>query len=358
MIFFILLCIILWAVIYFILFWSVFGKLTHVTSLYEPVSVIIAAKNEAENLQKNLSQILSQEYPEFEVIIAVNQTTDNTIQVLQELKIKYTHLKWIEITNIPEHFSPKKYALVEAIQQARYDYLLFTDADCIPNSKFWIKKMIAPLLALETEIVLGYSPYQQENSLLNSFIQYETIFTAIQYLGLAKLGMPYMGVGRNLAYKKSLFYRHTFDKHITVLSGDDDLFINQAANNKNTAVQIDIESWTYSTPKKNWKSWYIQKSRHISTGKHYKITHLFILGVMSLLNFILPFLPFLYFLIREKFYIFAVPLVLVYLYTIVLFKQYHIKIKTAHFILLPFMYSLYQVVLSIKGLFSKQNRIW
>jgi cellulose synthase/poly-beta-1,6-N-acetylglucosamine synthase-like glycosyltransferase len=323
-----------------------------------PVSVIIAAKNEADNLSKYLIYILTQQYPEFEVIIAVNNTTDHTIQLLKQLQQHYAHLRWVEIQNIPENTSPKKYALSQAIQQAKYNHLLFTDADCFPNSNLWIQKMIQPFANSKTEVVLGYSPYQQKKGLLNSFIQYETVFTAIQYLGLAWLGMPYMGVGRNLAYKKSLFEKYTFDTHTHILSGDDDLLVNQAGNKTNTAIQVNREAWVYSIPKKSWKEWYTQKNRHISTGKYYKKIHLFVLGILSFLNFILPFLPFLYFLIQEKFYIFASPLVFVYSYTIVVFKKYHIRIKSAHFILLSYLYSMYQAVFSIKGIFSKKHKTW
>lgn len=355
---FVLTCTFLWIGIYFTLWFVVQKNRIKAKSFTPPVSVIIAAKNEAENLRKYLVYILSQHYPEFEVIIAVNQTSDNTTEILQEFKKEYPFLQWIETEPVPENISPKKHALTQAIQQSKYEHLLFTDADCIPNSPNWITHMVIPFTNPETEIVLGYSPYKQENSLLNSFIQYETLFTAIQYLGLAKSGMPYMGVGRNLAYKKSLFEKYTFNTHADIFSGDDDLFVNQVANKTNTDIQTHRDAWVYSVPEKNWHSWYRQKSRHLSTGKYYKPLHLFVLGIMSLLNLVLPFLPFLCFLIREKFYIFAIPLMLVYLYTAVSFKQYLIKIKVPHFILLPFMYSLYQTASGAKGIFSKKHTTW
>lgn len=355
---FILVCTFLWAVAYFTLWFAIQKSRVQGHTFTPPVSVIIAAKNEADNLSKHLSCILTQDYPDFEVIIAVNNTTDHTIHVLETLQQKYAHLKWIQIGLTPENLSPKKYALTQAIKMAKHEYLLFTDADCIPSSQYWIKNMVSAFADEKTELVLGYSPYKQQNTLLNSFIQYETLFTATQYLGLAALGMPYMGVGRNIAYKKSLFERYTFASHIQVFSGDDDLFVNQAANKNNTAIQINTHTWVYSEPKTTWQSWYKQKSRHISTGKQYKISHLLVLGILSLFNFILPFLPFLYFLIQKKFYIFAVPLVFVYFGTTVLFRRYDIRIKPTHFILLPFLYSLYQAVFSIKGTFSKKQKTW
>lgn len=357
MLFFTLLITILWIIVYFTLFF-LSRKIQPYPSFQSPVSVIIAAKNEADNLSVHLPKILSQQYPEFEVIIAVNQTTDNTLSILRDIQQDYPHLRWVEIKTIPENLSPKKYALAHAIQEAKHEYILCTDADCIPNTPQWIASMMSPFAFSSIEIVLGYSPYQQENTLLNSFIQYETLLTAIQYLGLARLGMPYMGVGRNLAYKKTLFQRYNFDNHKHILSGDDDLLVNQAANSKNTAIQSDKLAWVYSIPKKNWHSWYKQKSRHITTGKHYKHIHLIILSIIGMFNFILPFLPFLYFIVQKNFYIFALPLMLMYAYTFVLFRKYHVKPSIAHFFLLPYMYNLYQIVFSIKGIFTNKNRTW
>jgi hypothetical protein len=130
-------------------------------------------------------------------------------------------------------------------------------------------------------IVLGYGGYEKrERSFLNKIIRFETVLTAVQYFSWAKAGLPYMGVGRNLAYKKEEFFNvNGFIDHIQVRSGDDDLFINQAANKSNTTISYNPESFTYSNPKESFKDWFTQKRRHISTAEHYKFFDKFQLGL-------------------------------------------------------------------------------
>ena len=142
----------------------------------------------------------------------------------------------------------------------------------VRTSENWISEMTSHFSFKKT-IVLGYGAYDKiKGSFLNKIIRYETVLTAIQYFSWAKIGKPYMGVGRNLAYKKSEFFGvNGFINHIRVRSGDDDLFINEAANSKsNTAICYNLEGFTYSEPKTTYKDWFNQKRRHVSTAKHYK----------------------------------------------------------------------------------------
>jgi hypothetical protein len=141
---------------------------------------------------------------------------------------------------------------------------------------------MASCLTKGKEIVLGFSPYFPEKTTLNKFIRYETLLTAVQYFGLALYGMPYMGVGRNLMYRKSLFFKNRgFAKHTNILGGDDDLFMNDVANEQNTAICLDEASFMYSIPKHSWQDWYRQKTRHISVSKHYKTNHKLTLGIIA-----------------------------------------------------------------------------
>jgi hypothetical protein len=167
------------------------------------------------------------------------------------------------------------------IKSAKNDVVLLTDADCIPSSPNWIREM-AGNFDSKTEIVLGYGPYEKKNNLLNMIIRYETIMTAIQYFSYTLAGMPYMGVGRNLAYTKSLFIKNKgFISHYTISSGDDDLFINKSATNRNTSIEIHPDSYTVSPAKNIFRDWWYQKRRHLSTGYYYKPKHKFILGTYS-----------------------------------------------------------------------------
>lgn len=172
------------------------------------------------------------------------------------------------------------------IKSAKYEIMLLTDADCIPASEFWIESMQS-CYRDQTEIVLGYSPYFKKKGLLNKLIRWDTYHTALQYMSYALAGMPYMGVGRNLSYKKAVFMRNKgFSSHHQIPGGDDDLFINMAANKKNTSINIDQASFVLTKPARSWSQWIRQKSRHTSTGRYYRFKHKILLGLYSFSQFL------------------------------------------------------------------------
>jgi len=247
-----------------------------------PVSVIICAFNELENLKKLIPKLLSQSYATFEIIIVNDQSTDGSYEYLLELQEQYTHLKLVQIDYTPDHFSRKKYGMSLGIKAASFDRIVLTDADCYPSSDQWLK-LIANQYEHNTQIVIGASLYEKKDGFLNQFIQFETYWTAIQYLSCALMKMPYMGVGRNLSYDKSLFLDNKgFNEHQKVMGGDDDLFVNTHANRRNTEVAVGKESLTFSYPKSTWSDFFIQKARHLSIGRFYKRKHQIILGIYSL----------------------------------------------------------------------------
>jgi len=171
------------------------------------------------------------------------------------------------------------------IKSAKYETLLLTDADCVPASEHWIRKMQGSY-GEETEIILGYGAYHKKGGLLNRLIRFETFHSALQYMSFALAGIPYMGVGRNLSYKRDVFMRNKgFSSINHILSGDDDLFINQVATRRNTAVMADAEAHTLSEPKTTWKEWKRQKARHYTTSKYYRFKHKFWLGLYSATQF-------------------------------------------------------------------------
>ncbi|TDU42803.1 cellulose synthase/poly-beta-1,6-N-acetylglucosamine synthase-like glycosyltransferase [Gelidibacter sediminis] len=266
-------------------------KHTSTPSQTLPVSVIVCAKNEAKNLTQFLPYILDQDYPEFEVVLINDSSNDSTLRVMEKFKASYSNIKIVNVKNIEAFWGNKKYALTLGIKAATHNRLLFTDADCQPVSRRWISEMTNHLDA-QHQLVLGYGAYAKvKNSVLNKLIRYETFMTAVQYFSYAKLGNPYMGVGRNMAYTKELFFEaRGFMDHMNVKSGDDDLFVNQIGNSKNTTMCLSKDSFTESIPKKTYGDWIIQKRRHVSTAKHYKLKHKAALGlffISQLLFFIL-----------------------------------------------------------------------
>ncbi|QDO95673.1 glycosyltransferase [Formosa sediminum] len=248
-----------------------------------PVSVIVCAKNEEENLKQFLPSIIEQNYPNFQIVLINDASGDETLSVIEDFAEQHDCIKIVDVKNTEAFWANKKYALTLGIKAATHNHLLFIDADCKPVSKTWISEMTA---AFQTDksIVLGYGGYSKvKNSLLNKLIRFETVFTASQYFSYAKLGIPYMGVGRNLAYTKTLFFEaNGFINHMNVRSGDDDLFVNQMATSKNTALCFSPESFTVSVPKKTLATWLKQKRRHISSAKYYKTSHQFLLGLFYL----------------------------------------------------------------------------
>jgi poly-beta-1,6-N-acetyl-D-glucosamine synthase len=244
----------------------------------EPVSIVICARDEAENLEKNLPSILEQDYKSFEVIVVNDCSSDNTEKVLENLQKKYHNLRTTIIKEDEKFTHGKKLALTIGIKAAKNEWLLLTDADCMAGSKQWLSTM-QKSFSPDTSIVLGYSGYIFEKGFLNSIIRFDTFFSALQYMGFAMAGIPYMGVGRNLAYRKSLFFENKgFASHSYLMSGDDDLFINEVATGEKTRVELSQTSHTYSKAKSNFNSWIFQKRRHLTTGFKYKSKHKFLLA--------------------------------------------------------------------------------
>ncbi len=239
------------------------------------VSVVICAKNEAENLQKFLPAVLEQDYPLYEVIVVNDASEDNTAEVLAQFALQYKHLRLTFVPHGAQLRSSKKLALTLGIKAAQYDYILLTDADCRPASKYWIANMIMGFnqesRTNTTEIVLGYGAYLKEKTLVSRFIQYDTLFNGLQYMGLAIAHHPYMGVGRNLAYRKDTFFANKgFAGLLSSRAGDDDLFVNKIATSHNTQVVFTLDSLTWSVPKHSYRDWLLQKERHLGVSPQYK----------------------------------------------------------------------------------------
>jgi glycosyltransferase involved in cell wall biosynthesis len=244
-----------------------------------PISVIICAKNEAENLQEFIPLILNQDYQDFEVILINDASTDKTLEIMENFAAEDSRVKIVNVINNEAFWGKKKYALTLGIKKAKNNHLLFTDADCAPVSNLWIASMTSNFQN-QKSIVLGYGGYIKKKSFLHLLIRFETLLTATQYFSYSKWGIPYMGVGRNLAYTSEEFYlQNGFANHLHLRSGDDDLFVNQAATSENTQICFDANSITRSIPQSDYKSWYSQKRRHTSTASNYKLQHQLLLGI-------------------------------------------------------------------------------
>jgi glycosyltransferase involved in cell wall biosynthesis len=251
-------------------------------SQQHPVSIIICARDEAARLETHLLGPLVQTYPTTHEVIVVNHNSqDDTRFLLDEFKKKFKGLHIVNLEHEAIGIPGKKYPLSMGIKESRYEIVLLTDADCMPASEFWMQKMQDGYRE-GIEVVLGYSPYKKGEGVLNKLIRFDTFHTALQYFSYALAGLPYMGVGRNLSYKKAVFLRNKgFSAINHVPGGDDDLFINKVATDSNTAIVVDPDTFMVSEPKKTFGEWFRQKSRHYSTAKYYKPKHKLLLSLYA-----------------------------------------------------------------------------
>ncbi len=275
-----------WSVIFMRFAWSNSDKQDKPNQSPEPVSVIICAKNEEQNLQEHLPYILRQKYFDYEVLVVNDGSTDGTARVLNNFQKEYTHLRVLHVpADTSREMKGKKYALSQGIEASKHEVLLLTDADCQPASKYWIEGMQA-VIDGKKQIGLGYGPFFTKNRHLNRFARFETVYTAIQYFSAAIWGFPYMGVGRNLIYKKSLYTDNEgFKNHAQITSGDDDLFVSEVATKENTTMCLKKSCFMYSKSETRITYYYKIKYRHNTTGSRYKSVHKIFLGGLSMSHF-------------------------------------------------------------------------
>lgn len=316
----------------------------------EPVTVIICARNEEDNLFKNLPKILDQDYPKFEVIVVNDQSVDDSRHIVRAFQEEYPNLKYIELERNKHRKFGKKVPLTVAIKGASYERLLMIDADCFPSSNQWISHMMGNYQEGK-EIVIGYGPYEKKKGLLNKLIRFDTGSIAATYLSFAMAAKPYMAVGRNFSYLKSTFFKvDGFKKHYHIQSGDDDLFMQDAARRKNVGIELDQESFVYSHPKETFKSWVKQKQRHFTTSGSYRLINKLLLGIFPA-SMILMFASLVILLISFEWKLFVLAILLIrYIFywwiNGLIFKKLKEKdlilwfpfLELLHFIVIPFIY--------------------
>lgn len=266
------------------------------------VSILICAHNEEEYIEQCIQSYQSQQYPNYEIIVVNDRSTDLTGNLLGQYG---DNLKIVDIKDIDEGISPKKNALTKGFNIATGEFVFLTDADCVANSPYLLQNIVEHINE-NTELVLGFSPYKVKNGWLNKLIQFDTYFTAIQYLSFALEGEAYMGVGRNLLIKRDSFFRvNGFEGFENVLAGDDDIIVQKIASRENVEICLKEESFVISEPKTKWLNWFNQKRRHLSVGVEYKNSNIFKIGLFqqsfiwmylsffTLISLNISFLPFL-----------------------------------------------------------------
>jgi biofilm PGA synthesis N-glycosyltransferase PgaC len=326
----------------------------------EPVSVIIAARNELNNLKANLPLILEQNYADFEVVVINDHSYDGTADYLKELAQEEERIKVVTVETDERFKRGKKFALTMGIKAAKNDLLLFTDADCKPASKNWINLMVQQ--GLGKELVLGYGHLQTPPTLLGLLVKFETLQSAINYFGYALKNEAYMGVGRNLMYRKDLFFKHKgFASHQHIISGDDDLFVQEASTASNTTTALLKDSFTVSAGPSSWSAWYTQKKRHHSTAKVYKKKFKRNLGVFSFSQIFFYVAIVLQLILFPKLWYYSVGLVVLKWIIQVLIqykpaKHFGFKFYALYLPLCDVMYTLYLLIFGLIYPFAKVKK--
>lgn len=259
----------------------------HFSRELPPLSVILYARNESEHLRLSLPSILEQDYPEFEVIVINDGPTDESEDLLCALEEKYPHLYHSFTPDSARYISHKKLALMLGIKASKYDWLVFTEPNCQPVGNQWLRLM-ARNFTPRTQVVLGYSGYEQAKGWLAKRVAFDTLFTSLRYLGLALAGKPYMGIGKNLAYRKELFFKEKgFSTYLNLQRGEDDLFVNEVANAENTRVETDPDSIVRISPVKRYKDWKEEKISYLVTARHYQGAARYLFGFETLSRLLL-----------------------------------------------------------------------
>ncbi len=266
-----------------------------------PVSVIVCLHNEENNINNLLEALLSQNYFKFEIILVDDRSSDKTPLLLS----KYSHHPNIQIVTInesPLNWSPKKWAINQGILNAKYEYLVFTDADCLPKPN-WLQNLTPSFE--KANVIIGYSPFEKTNSFVNLWARLENFFTAFQYISAAIFKIPYMAVGRNLAYTKELYFKHGgIENHKNLLSGDDDLLINQVQNKSRIEVNLNPETFVTSYAPTSWNKYFRQKTRHVSASTSYSFQSQIFLALVHFCNlFFWALLPFIIQIPNSSFFV-------------------------------------------------------
>ncbi|MFV0599854.1 MAG: glycosyltransferase [Bacteroidales bacterium] len=285
------------------------------------VSVVMCVKDDAYNLEKKLPIILEQEYPNFEVVVVNDASKDETEYVLRVLQEIYPNLNVVNLYNNVNGFLGKKYPLSLGIKSAKNEIILLTESDTMPLNYNWITTMVKGFKQ-KKDIVLGFTNFEQKPTFLNTLMHYENLTSAMNYIGNAMLNNPFMGQGRNMAYKREFFFETGgFISQYNISVGEDDLFINKNANSKNTSVIINKESINLASPKEKREEWVIQKKKHFKSMYHFKLKDKIISTLMPFATLLIYVLVALSIVFQFPWQYAILPLVLKYTFQIIVYYK-------------------------------------
>lgn len=235
-----------------------------------PLSIVLCAHNEAETLKTLVPALLAQDYPQYELIVVNYASTDETEDVLTLLEKQYTNLYHSFIPPGSKCLSPKKLAQTVGIKAAKHEWVVFTESDSQPASNQWLR-LLARNFTPETQLVLGYADLPKARSLSAHLQAFGNLLNSLRFLGSALVKHPYMGTGRNMAYRKSLFFDHKgFSKHLHLLRGEDDLFVNEVATAANTRVETHPDARVCLIRIPSMDSWHEEQKHRLISARLFR----------------------------------------------------------------------------------------
>lgn len=259
--------------IYFIKGWASLKRpKPHTGAFKTRVTVMIAARNEEDNITFTIEDILAQDYPKelTEIIIVDDHSTDKTADIIRSYEkrgVKLLQLKEDQPLN-----SYKKKAIAKAISMSTGDLMVATDADCRMGAQ-WLSS------------VVGY--YEHNNLVMISspvaYFEERTLFEYMQTLEFAYLigvGAAFIGNkhastcnGANLAYRKDTFYEvGGFSGIDNLASGDDELLLQKISRRYPGRIGFlkNRKAIVYTHAKHTLGSFLKQRRRWASKSTHYK----------------------------------------------------------------------------------------
>lgn len=320
---------------------------------HENISVVIALKNEINNLPALLNALnqLNYDSEKYEVIFVDDNSEDESYKFLENHLIK--NYKLLKATC--KKFPGKKGALDIGIQNSKFDIIAVTDADCKPESD-WLKS-VSKKISEGFDIVFGYSPLEKGFNFISKFSSFENLRNYLLYFSFAGLNLPYSATARSFAFRKQSFNKLNGFNNITkTLSGDDDLLIREAVKKKMKVGTFRFNNdLVYSLPTKSLQQYLNRKSRHLKTSHYYLLRQKIILVIWHLINIVSMYSVFMIPVSCLFIIPFSVKITIDSLMVLLIRKKLPHNFRLFEVIYLQFFYEIFLVINFINSLFKKDE---
>ncbi len=317
------------------------------------ISIIIAAKNEEKNIPSLIESLSSLNYPaeKYEVIIVDDESDDKTYSTVLNLISKKNNFRVIK--SVAKTLPGKKGALTIGIEEAQFDYIIITDADC-QHSKEWIASF-ADKFNSGYELIFGITPYFQERSFVNLLTCFENLRSSILTFSLAKMGLPYSAAARSFGFTKTLFKKvNGYSGTLETKSGDDDLFLREAVKLKvKVGLTANKDAFIFTSSEDSFKKYLDQKARHTSTSLHYLFHNKILLGLWHGINILFLLTPFFTFYYLPFLFLFLLKILSDYLMVILLQGKFNYKFLFLQIIYYQIIYEVLLIIHFFNAIFKK-----